>query len=40
MSVVTPFWHDDWLTIYEGHARDVLALLPSASVHMAVTSPP
>lgn len=37
---MTPFYTDNWLTIYEGHSLDVLKSLPSESVHSAVTSPP
>lgn len=35
-----PHYADDWLTIYLGDCRTVLASLPDASVHCVVTSPP
>ena len=31
---------DDWLTVYLGDCREVLASLPAESVHCVVTSPP
>jgi DNA modification methylase len=37
---VTPFYADDWLSIYEGDCRDVMRALPADSVHMVMTSPP
>jgi len=37
---VTPYYADDWLTVYQGDARVVLAELPAESVHIVVTSPP
>ena len=37
---MTPFYADDWLTIYEGDCREILAGLPSDSVDCVVTSPP
>jgi site-specific DNA-methyltransferase (cytosine-N4-specific) len=37
---MTPFYADDWLTIYEGDCRAVLAGLPADSVEIVVTSPP
>lgn len=37
---MTPFWHDDHLTLYGGDCRDVLRELPPESVHCVVTSPP
>ena len=37
---MTPFWHDDHLTLYGGDCRAVLAELPAESVHTVVTSPP
>ena len=37
---MTPYYADDWLTIHQGDARDVLATLPEQSVHCVVTSPP
>ena len=33
-------YQDDWLTIYGGDCRTVLAELPAESVHCVVTSPP
>lgn len=35
-----PFYSDDWLTLYGGDCREVLASLPSDSVDCVVTSPP
>jgi DNA modification methylase len=37
---VTPFYADDWLTIYGGDCREVLRELTSDSVDCVVTSPP
>ena len=37
---MTPFYADDWLSIYEGDNRAVLRELPARSVHAVVTSPP
>jgi DNA modification methylase len=37
---MTPYWHDDHLTVYQGDAREVLRELPDESVHCVVTSPP
>jgi DNA modification methylase len=37
---MTPFYADDWLTVYGGDCREVLASLPSDSVDCVVTSPP
>ena len=37
---MTPYYADDWLTVYQGDARAVLAELPAESVHCVVTSPP
>lgn len=39
-GVMTTRWSDDWLTVYQGDARAVLAELPTGSVHCVVTSPP
>jgi DNA modification methylase len=36
----TPFYTDDWLTLYGGDCRSVLASLPADSVDCVVTSPP
>jgi DNA modification methylase len=38
--MTTPFYTDDWLTLYGGDCRDVLAGLPADSVDCVVTSPP
>jgi DNA modification methylase len=35
-----PFYTDDWLTLYGGDCREVLASLPADSVDCVVTSPP
>ena len=35
-----PIYADDWLTVFQGDAREVLATLPEKSVHMCMTSPP
>jgi len=37
---VRPHYADDWLTVYGGDCREVLASLPSDSVDCVVTSPP
>ena len=37
---MTPYWSDDWLTVYGGDARAVLRELEPESVHCVVTSPP
>jgi DNA modification methylase len=37
---MTPFYTDDWLTVYGGDCREVLASLPADSVDCVVTSPP
>ena len=37
---MTPYYTDDWLTIYSGDCRAVLATLPADSVDCVVTSPP
>jgi DNA modification methylase len=37
---MTPFYSDDWLTLYGGDCREVLASLPANSVDCVVTSPP
>lgn len=39
-SAADPYYRDDWLTVYQGDARVVLAELPAESVHCVVTSPP
>lgn len=35
-----PFYHDDYVTLYQGDSREVLRTLPDASVNCCVTSPP
>jgi DNA modification methylase len=35
-----PFYADDWLTVYDGDCRAVLASMPADSVDCVVTSPP
>lgn len=40
MAVVTPNYQDDWLTVYHGDARAVLAEIEEESVQCVVTSPP
>lgn len=37
---MTPHYSDDWLTVYGGDCREVLASLPADSVDCVVTSPP
>jgi DNA modification methylase len=37
---MTPFYADDWLTVYGGDCREVLASLSADSVDCVVTSPP
>ena len=37
---MTPYYADDWLTVYHGDARAVMAEMPAESVHCVVTSPP
>jgi DNA modification methylase len=37
---MTPYFADDWLTVYQGDCRAVLAELPADSVDCVVTSPP
>ena len=37
---MTPHYADDWLTIFGGDCRTILAELPEASVDCVVTSPP
>jgi DNA modification methylase len=37
---MTPHFADDWLTVYLGDCRAVLASFPAESVHCVVTSPP
>ncbi|HEU0086082.1 MAG TPA: site-specific DNA-methyltransferase [Pseudonocardiaceae bacterium] len=38
--MITPYYRDDQITLYTGDALDVLAELPTSSVHCVVTSPP
>ena len=35
-----PYYTDDWLTVFCGDARAVMAEMPAESVHCVVTSPP
>jgi DNA modification methylase len=37
---VTPFYADDWLTVYGGDCREVMRSMEPESVHCVVTSPP
>jgi DNA modification methylase len=37
---MTPYYADDWLSVYQGDCRAVMAELPAESVHCVVTSPP
>jgi DNA modification methylase len=37
---LTPFFHDDHLTVYQGDCREVMAAMGPESVHCVVTSPP
>jgi DNA modification methylase len=37
---VTPYYSDDWLTVYQGDCRAVMAAMEPESVHCVVTSPP
>ena len=37
---MTPYYSDDWLTLYGGDCREVLSTLPADSVDCVVTSPP
>jgi DNA modification methylase len=37
---VTPYYADDWLTVYLGDCREVMAAMELESVHCVVTSPP
>jgi site-specific DNA-methyltransferase (cytosine-N4-specific) len=37
---LTPFFHDDHLTVYQGDCREVMAEMEPESVHCVVTSPP
>jgi DNA modification methylase len=37
---MTPYYADDWLTVYAGDCRAVMAEMPEQSVHCVVTSPP
>jgi hypothetical protein len=39
-SPMTPYYADDWLTVYQGDCRTVMAEMESESVHCVVTSPP
>jgi DNA modification methylase len=35
-----PYYQDDWLTVYHGDCKDVMAGMEPESVHCVVTSPP
>ena len=35
-----PFYHDDWLTLYQGDALSVLRGLPAEHVDAVITDPP
>jgi len=37
---MTPYYADDWLTVYLGDCREVMVSMPAESVHCVVTSPP
>lgn len=37
---MTPYYRDEWLTVYQGDCREVMASMESESVHCVVTSPP
>jgi len=37
---LTPYYSDEWLTIYHGDCRDILPLLPAESVTLLWTDPP
>ncbi len=37
---LSPHYADDWLTVYHGDSRAVMAEMPAESVHCVVTSPP
>jgi DNA modification methylase len=37
---VSPYYADDWLTVYQGDCRAVMASMEPESVHCVVTSPP
>lgn len=37
---MTPYFRDDWLTLYEGDCRAVMETIPDEAVHCVVTSPP
>jgi DNA modification methylase len=37
---VTPYYADDWLTVYGGDCREVMRSMEPESVHCVVTSPP
>jgi len=39
-DVVAPYYSDDWLTVFLGDCREVMATMPAESVHCVVTSPP
>ncbi len=37
---MTPYYVDDWLTVYAGDCREVMVSMPEQSVQCVVTSPP
>ena len=37
---IDPFFHEDYSTVYFGHALQVLISLPKESVNMVICSPP
>ena len=37
---MTPYHRDDWLTVWQGDCREVMAQMEPESVHCVVTSPP
>ncbi|MBA3583017.1 MAG: site-specific DNA-methyltransferase [Gemmatimonadetes bacterium] len=37
---MTPYYADDWLTVWQGDCREVMASMAPESVHCVVTSPP
>lgn len=40
MSLPTPYYQDDAVTLYHGDCREILPLLPEASVDLVLTDPP
>jgi len=37
---MTPYYSDEWLTVFQGDCREVMASMEPASIHCVVTSPP